>query len=97
MAFLKKIAISLFVILILSISTAAYSIPVEYRVQAHNEVEVYILASTHESEPWASAILYDQMCQNVGCKAINGRDRLNQKMEYYMQFLSPKMPDMGLL
>jgi len=96
MHFLKKIAISLFVILILSISTAAYSIPVEYRDQARNEVEVYILASTHESEPWASVILFDQMCQQVGCNAINGRERLNRQMKYYMQFYTPRMPQMDL-
>jgi len=40
--------------------------------------------------------MHDQMCQNVGCNAVNGRERLNRQMEYNMQFLSPKMPNMSL-
>ncbi len=94
MTFLKKVAISIFVISLFSLSTSAYQIPTEYRDQVHNEVESYILASTHESESWASTILYDQMCQQVGCNAVNGREKLNRQMEYNMQFYTPRMPDM---
>jgi len=96
MTYLKHI-ISIILSIILSSSLAsAYSIPAEYRNQVHNEVEVYILATAHESESWASAILYDQMCNNIGCKAVNGREKLNRQMEYYMQFYTPKMPDMSV-
>jgi len=96
MTFLKKVAISILVILFLSISVSAYQIPAQYRDQVHNEVEVYILASQHENESWATVIIYDQMCQNVGCNAINGREKLNRKMEYYLQFYTPRIPDMSL-
>lgn len=96
MLFLKKAAISILVAILLSMPALAYNIPAEYRDQARNEVEVYILASTHESEAWASAIIYDQICQNVGCNYINGKEKLNKQMEYYMKFYIPKMPDVSL-
>ena len=95
---MRKSLLLITITILLSITTAsAYVIPSEYRDQARNEVEVYILASQHESEPWASAILYDQMCQNVGCKAVNGKEKLNKQMEYNIQFYSPRMPEMPLI
>ncbi len=98
MFFLKKVTILISLILFLPIPSSAYVIPSEYRDLARNEVEVYILASSHQGEPWADSILYEQMCQQVGCKAINGREKLDQQMEYYMQFYYvPKMPEIPVL
>jgi len=89
MSITRIIAISIIAIATISMAASAYQIPAEYKEQAKNDVQLYILAMNHQDAPWASYILDDLAYHYTGKK---NRDMLAVKMESLMNPVYPVMP-----
>lgn len=77
---LKRLITVLIILLAISTTATAYTIPVEYREQVRNDIDLYKLMQNHYGEAWVEPILDDMTWHYVGY----GRDKLDIKMQSMM-------------